>query len=500
MSDLINKSLNKITKSSSIVLVGTFFSLFLGFLGKIIFARYTAQYEYGIFTLGVTVVLILTTISTLGLQEGSVKYIAHFRGKNDPENIKATIFSSIIISLTTSIFITVIFFMASNFIATDIFNASDASLILKILSVSIPFSVLISIIIAIYRSFNITKTKVFFSDFLRPIVYLLFLTVIILLGRSYVAMVCAYVISIVITGLTLTIYFLKKPPFMIKWNEISANNITKDLVSYSIPLFVAGILLTIMSWTDTLMLGYFKNPDIVGAYNAAYPISSLLSIIISSLSFLYVPIISQLYSKNQVKELGIINATLTKWGFMLTLPFFFIVFIFPDFVLNLLFGPQYTEASTTLQILSIGFISNSYFGFNYYTLLSTGKSNFLMKCSFISAILNIILNLILIPMLSMNGAAIASASSFILIEIYMTISLYKFLKIHPYSRNYLKITMISILLVLGFYLSKFLFSSSFFVLIMFVSMFMLFYVFLILFSQSLDNNDILMLQSIKNKI
>ena len=68
----------------------------------------------------------------------------------------------------------------------------------------------------------------------------------------------------------------------------------------------------IMSWTDTLMLGFFKTVEMVASYNAVYPIAALLSTGINSMGFLYVPIISQLYGKNQIREIRKINENSTS--------------------------------------------------------------------------------------------------------------------------------------------------------------------------------------------
>ncbi len=295
-------------------------------------------------------------------------------------------------------------------------------------------------------------------------------------------------------------YFLKKAPIMVKWNKIIVNNNTKELFVYSMPLLAAEILFTLMLWTDTLMLGYFKTTEVVASYNAAYPIAQLLSVVITSIGFLYVPIVSKLYGSNQITEIGTINASSTKWCFMLTFPVFVLMFLFPDILLNLFYGLRYTGASSVLQILALGFIMNSYFGLNYYTLMSTGKSSFIMYCTLISAILNIVLNLLLIPLYGMLGAAIASACSFITIEVYMTRKLHKFLAIHPFTVNYLKFTLVAVFLIVGFYNLRILIIPTYASTAAFYVLFLCAYIFLIYYSKVLDEQDIAMLTEIKRKV
>jgi len=496
----VNNSIKKIAQGSYVVFLGVLINLFLGFIIKVILVRFTTQEEYGIYAIAITITGIFTTISTLGLSEGSTRYIAYFRGKDEKQNVQDTIFSSIIIGSISSILLMGISFSSSEIIATRIFNSPEISLILKATSITIPFIVLINIGVAIFRGFEIANISVYINNILKNVAYSLLLITVVFLNLSFSEMVYAYVISIIITGIITAVYFVEKPPLKIKWNEIRVNYITRELLLNSIPLLGVNILLLSMSWTDTLMLGYFKTPELAGAYNTAYPIAHLLSIVLSSISFLYVPIIAQLYSKNQINELKLISRTYTKWCFMLTLPIFFVIFIFPNFTLNLFFGPRYIGVSETLRILAFGCLLDSYFGFNYYTLLCAGKSKLLVNCSMVSAGLNIILNFILIPQYGTVGAAIASVSSFALIEIYMTGRLNKFFKVHPFTKSYIKITFISVVLLYIFYIYKDSFVLSIFTVLMYLFLFLFIYAILLLLSRSLNQTDIEMLKAIEKRI
>ncbi|AKB61541.1 flippase [Methanosarcina mazei] len=498
--DTVNNSIKTIAKGSYFVFLGVMINLFLGFIIRIILVRFTTQEEFGMYSIAITITGIFTTISTLGLGEGSTRYIAYFRGKDEKQNVQDTIFSSIIIGLVSSILLMGISFSSSGIIATRIFNSPEISLILKATSITIPFIVLIDIGVAIFRGFEKAKVSVYINNILKNVTYSFLLTTVVFLKLSFSEMVYAYVISIIITGIIAAVYFIKKPPLKMKWDKIRINYITRELLLNSIPLLGVSILLLIMSWTDTLMLGYFKTPEVVGSYNTAYPIAHLLSIVLSSISFLYVPIIAQLYSKNQIKELKLISGTYTKWCFMLTLPIFFVIFMFPDFTLNLFFGQRYTGVSETLQILAFGCLLDSYFGFNYYTLLCAGKSRLLVNCSMISAGLNILLNFILIPPYGTVGAAIASVSSFALIEIYMTIRLNRLFKVHPFTKSYIKITFISGILLYIFYAYKDSFVLSIWTVLIYMFLFLFIYAILLLFSRSLDQTDIRMIKTIEKRI
>ena len=161
MSETVIQSLQKIAKGTGIIFTGTIIGMFLGFIGRIILIRYTTQTEYGIYCLALVVISIFVTISTLGLQEGSTRYIAYFRGKKEEGKVRGVISSSIKIAIIASISLAAISFFVSDFISVNIFHTLELSTPLKIFSIAIPFTVLINVFIAIFRGFDRVEPNVY---------------------------------------------------------------------------------------------------------------------------------------------------------------------------------------------------------------------------------------------------------------------------------------------------------------------------------------------------
>ena len=81
MSEIVTQSLQKIAKGTGIIFTGTIIGMLLAFICRIIIVRYATQTEYGIYSLALVLMSIFVTLPTLGLQEGSTRYIAYFRGQ-----------------------------------------------------------------------------------------------------------------------------------------------------------------------------------------------------------------------------------------------------------------------------------------------------------------------------------------------------------------------------------------------------------------------------------
>jgi Membrane protein involved in the export of O-antigen and teichoic acid len=139
---------------------------------------------------------------------------------------------------------------------------------------------------------------------------------------------------------------------------------------------------------------------------------------------------------------------------MLTFPIFALMFLYPEFILTKLYGAQYSSGAIVLRILSMGFVLNSYLGFHYQTIIASGDSKFLMRCSFASAGINILLNFMLVPQFGMVGAATASAISFASIEVLMCFRLWKTQNTHPFTPMYRKLSVICASMVVSMLLAK----------------------------------------------
>ena len=501
MSEIVNHGLQKITKGTGIVFFGTIIGIGLGVIGRVLLARFFTQSEYGIYSLALVLLSIFVVISTLGLHEGATRQISYYRGRKDMSKVQGVITSSVQIALIASIFLSVILFFTSGIISTEIFHEPRLSIPLKIISIAIPFFVLIQMLTYIFRGFDEVKPHVYFQNILRSGLFLLLLVPVILLDLPFFSVMYALLASYILTFIAFAAYTTKKAPFPIKREaHLAINPGGKELLLFSLPLLGLFMINMILHWTDTLMLGHFKTAGDIGLYNAALPIAQVTGIITGSVGFIYVPIASQFYSKDLLQEMKINYQVLTKWIFSATLPLFLIFFLFPTVVLNFFFGSRYIGSNIALQILVIAFLIYAFLGPNGVTLLAMGKTRFLMYASLIGATLNIILNVALIPSWGIVGAASATTLSLGVTHIFNSVGLYRVSKIHSFTKHYVKPIFLSILLIIFIYafVTNF-FTVTFWMLPILFILFSTAYAFCLLLTKSFGPEDIMLLLAIEKR-
>jgi len=491
----INKTLQKIARGTGIIFVGTIISMVLGLISTPLIARYLTVSQYGIYSLALTITSFAVSVATLGLGASIPREISHYKEKK-PNKLPDLISTAFYISILSGLFFTLIF-INSRDVFSDLFNDRNFSYPFFIIILSLPFMILVNYLSAVSRGFGRVRENIYFIKIARPLLFLIGIAVVVVFRLDINLIYWVYTISIALTLVSFFIDIKKQKifSFKLKFN----NKVAKNLIRFSIPLFFTGILGYLMTWTDTLMLGYFKPSNIVGLYNAAAPLGRMLPIFLVSFGFLYNPLATSLFVNNKLNEMKRVYQMITKWIFLLTLPFFALFFLFPEATITFLFGVKYVSASIALRILSLGFMVHIFFGLNGLSLVVIGKPKLNLYGDIIAVVINILLNIILIPKYGITGAAVATTSAYTITNIFRTTFLYKNTKIHPFSTNYIKPLLISIIL-LGIIILLNLKFTNILLAIGVVFIFLILYFSLILLSKSIDKEDMQLFFTIERKI
>jgi len=497
MDDIVGDSLRKVVKGAAIFFIGTVLSLLISFVGRIIIIRYLTPAQFGIISLAGVIFSITGTLTSLGLPEGLTRQASYFLGRGQSEKAKAIFKAGLVLSLIIGLVVAVALFILSNLFA-EFFDVPDLSWVLKMYSVSFPFGMLAGVYFSVFRTYERVDIKVIFEDLLPNILKLSLIATVVVLGLSFYWAVIAYVLPAIISGAVFLVYSLKNIDLKTSENYLKY---WKPLILFSLPLLIQMILGMVITWTDTIMIGYYLNPTEVGLYNGAQPLAKLMQTFLTAVIFLYFPIASQLYARNQIKEMGRTYAIITKWLMSASLPIFLVLFLFPDVVLWLLYGEKYVPAANVLKILALGFFIHTMLGPNGITLIAAGKPNIPMAASFAAAIVNVIFNFVLIPLLGITGAAVASVLTYVTGNIVVALKLYSDYGIHPFTKNYVKPMLLSTVVAYFIYsLSKNIIQVQGWMLPILFVLFLATYFLSLLLTRSFDREDIMLILSVEQRL
>ena len=289
----------------------------------------------------------------------------------------------------------------------------------------------------------------------------------------------------------MSFYFLQKKVFPFFKTKVIPIFFTKELFIFSFPFIFAGVLTLVIKWTDVFMIGYFRTISEVGVYNVALPTANLLVIVPTALMALFMPIITEFYSKRKFIEISIISRITSKWIFFFNFPIFLLIFLFSKEILRIMFGSEYVVGNSALLILIIGYMMLSLVHIHNSILIMMKKTKIIFYISLISAVVNVILNYYLIPKYGIIGGGIATSFSLILIYILTFKSAYKLTKIQPLRLNYFKsitsgIISFSLIYFLVGLVEK---DVSFISFVSFSTLFLIIYFLLVYLLKGLDKED-----------
>lgn len=402
---------------------------------NLILGRFLGPAGYGLWALGSSTVSVLEPISKLGLDKGTVRDISGHLGQENDEDARDTAVSVLVLSLLSGAALGGVLLLAAKSLARSVFGDPALVGILRVFAVSLPFLSVFGVLTAILRGKRRIDLDVVVGRILNPVLLLVGVAGGLFLGYGVIGAVWGFTLaSMTSVGLGLLVVYRAFPQFFTGRFRFGY---ASSVLRVSLPTLAMGIAYLLLTHTDRLMLGYFSSSSDVGIYNAATILSLQLPIFLAALGSIFAPVIAERYKRG--RDVDAIFETTSRWVFSLTLPFFLLVVVFPETLLSL-FGAGFGAAALALQILAVAQMVNVSTGMVGSFLQMTGKHDLELVNGIALVILNIGLNLVLIPRLGLTGAAVATGTSLAAIHLIRLLELHSIENLSPFGPPHLKPT------------------------------------------------------------
>jgi len=198
--------------------------------------------------------------------------------------------------------------------------------------------------------------------------------------------------------------------------------LAKRLAKFSFPLVIAGIFGILMDVADRFLIDIYLNRSMVGIYSVAYKAGLLMNVFLIAFRTAFLP--SMLSEKDSHKLPELLNSVYLKLVALLCIIFVGIVFFIPA-IFNLRIGsfslinPDYHQAIPVIPFVLLGYAFAGMATFFSISTYLSGKSCHFAISDFLGLAVNIALNIALIPLLGLIGAAIATLFGFYAVNSYM---------------------------------------------------------------------------------
>ena len=403
----------------------------LGFISGFFYLYFVVKFfgveTNGLLSLSFSVMIIGSLISRLGIDINLTKIFAI---SNNHNNSKGIFYKTIPIISIISITIAIVVFLFANQISIYVFNEPKLEPFLKWTSPTILLFSLLLINASVLRGLRKNSIYSFLFNggrfFLTIIVFFVFYYI--FNYKQPIISIQAHTIGIFILFIISVFYVLKSAlPISIK-SEYK----TKSFIKESLPMLISASVIVLLGWSDTLILGIFKESKTVGVYNIVIKISTLTSFTFQALDSILAPKLSKSYHDDNMSLFKKLVRFSTKINTVISLIIVLAIIIFRNFILSY-FGPEAIIGSITLIILSLGQLVNSICGPVGSILQMTGNQKVFQNILFIALLLNIILNLILVKPYGMMGVGISTAVSLLFWNVTCVIYINNVLKINIFK-------------------------------------------------------------------
>lgn len=415
---------NKYFTNSSWLMLEKVIRIVIIFFVSIWVIRYLGPENFGLLSYVQSIIAIVVVFVTLGLDGIVLREIV----KKDT-NKNSILTTSFFMSFMASLFIILTIYLIKEFVL----DSSQKWVLLVVLSFSLVFES--TKILDVYFQEKVLSKYTVFAGLL-PLLVGSVLKVTLILGEyELIYFVMVVVVEKSIYSIAI-IYFYRIIEKGIELNFDSEK--AKYMLSNSWPLILSTLSYIVYTRTDQIMLQELMGSNEVGIYAAAVKLYGMPFILTGIISSTFIPLLYKKYNENRDEFFAL---TLKILSYTTLVAYIIVAFflLFSNDIVAMLFGEEYIESATVLMILSIVIIIhfNSFLRSSFLILINKQKLFFYLSVGF--ALLNIALNLVLIPELGLIGAAIAT-----LIVRLSTIFIYIFFNS---TRKYFYTQMQSILLL-----------------------------------------------------
>jgi len=462
-------------------------NLFTGLIGIIflpILTRNLPIADYGMWVQLTVTVNLITTLILMGLPSYSmVRFLA---GEKDTKKIQNGFYSIAIVIFIIGLLISSILFVFDDQISQILFAGNKS--IVKILSVLLIFSAMNIHFQYYFITFQQIKRYSLFICF-KSITLILFVYLFVLLDKGIIGATTGFLCNEILFFLiTFLVIFLEIGVAFPKFTKL------KEYLQLSVPTIPGTLSSWIVNSSDRYLIGILLGVTAVGYYNPGYVLGNIVGMFASPITSILTASLSKSYNENKGKEV----TDLLQYS----IKFFLVVAIPATIGLSVLSKPVLTFLSTQ-DIAINGYLITPFAAVSFLLL---GLNNIIVNIIILkkktkiigiiwlfAALVNLILNLLFIPIFGILGSAIATLIAYIIPFIVLTYFSFRFIKLELDYLSFAKIFLASVPIIFLYQIFE---PTNIFNILMFVLVCIVFYLILTVLLKIFNKEELSLIKTL----
>jgi O-antigen/teichoic acid export membrane protein len=405
------------------------FNLLLNLGASFILARVLLASGLGLVKLVMSWLEVLVIFTFLGFDMLLIREVAASVAAQQHALLKGILRRSRQIVVLSSLIIIIIGFVLGHFFIDE----AERRLAFVLLLPMLPMLGFLRINTAILQGYKKIAISLLPSFLLRPLLLIIPLAIIFVQGIFIAPLDILLLYALTIfAALLLSQYFVWRSGFTLA-KTTTPEYADKQWLRSALAMFSVSVVYIINNYADMLILGAFKSNAEVGIYSIVSRSAVLLLFFMLAVSKVMTPRFSTLYANQNLTSLRRLYRRSTLFIFVTTLPLLILLLLYGKSILAL-FGAEFVPGYGALFILALGQFCAAVFGPQEHLLLMTGRERLAAFIIGAGALVNILLNLLLVPVYGIVGAAIATATGITVMKTAMAIAIYRHIGSLPFWR------------------------------------------------------------------
>jgi O-antigen/teichoic acid export membrane protein len=386
-----------------------------------------------------TMLLIGSTLASLGLPTGVVRYLPIYV-RRDGERVAAAVAArAVALSFVVGIVAGGTVILASPWLAA-LLRKPEANMVLRVVAVALPFGVLrISLAAVATARHNAVYQNL--SDITR--VFISFAGVVVgvwLLGLGLRGAVWSIAIGEMVAVLPAVVGSLRVfrntlgEFFRLFWQAVSL----RELILFCFPVILIQLTQLGLYQVNVVLGARWLEHKELGIYTGAAQLASVGTLGLVAVGDIFRPSVAVLHDGRARQALASIFHSATRWVYYLVMPVMVFMFVRAEEVLGV-FGKDFPAGSQALRILCVGQMINASTGNVGHMLVMSGRQWLHLLDNSALVVVNVILCASLAPSLRVLGVSVASSAAIALVNLLRAVQVYYFFRISPLRKDTAKV-------------------------------------------------------------
>lgn len=404
-----DEAFGRLLMNSSWVLGGNVAFICIGAAQGIVVAHALGVEQFGILTLVITFVTVVTRLTAFRMDEFIVKYVTEALADDCKERVAAIIKTSVIVEVATS-FVTFLFVLMVAAIASDWFlPAPGSGALISMYAVVVLVNVVGETTFGLMQVLNQFRLNSILRTAGKAVSFILVI-VATLWWPGTVGILLAYIGGSLITAVFLVVAVVRTINRRLekRWWCVPLRTLRESrrpMIEFILSTNISGTLSVLIREGDPLLLGYFCNPTAVGYFKVARSLVALVMAPVVPLSqTIYREVAHTVAQQDWVQMRRLLRKT-TWVSSAYVFPASLLFAASSVWLIAFLYGQQFIPAAPALWILLAGLAFDQVFSWARRALLALGRADFPPKVEGLLAILKVGGAIVLLPAYSYLGNA-----------------------------------------------------------------------------------------------